>query len=260
MPTVESEGAAIFYEDRGRGEALLLVPGLGAHSRIWGPFPQQFAEKRRVVTYDPRGLGRSSAGERELSVGLMAADAKAVLDDAGIEKAALLGASMGALVVLRFALDYPDAVTRLALVTPVVMRGRHRDWIFETLRLLRERLSPGEYAQVMAALAFAPPFFERGYGMIKEVAKMLAPTESEYEQIGRQLDCLKDADISAELPRIEAPALIIAGGRDALAPIENARKLASKLRRSRLFTLPDTGHSPFVEATEETLNVLEEFL
>jgi len=260
MPTVETAGARIFYEERGGGGPLVLVPGLGAHSGIWGPFPRMFGEKMRVVTFDPRGLGRSSAGDGELSLELMAADVKEVLDAAGMERAALLGVSMGALVVLRLALDHPEAVSKLVLVTPGVLRSRYSDWLFDTLRLLKDRLSPEEYTQTMGMLAFAPPFFERGYGMIKEVTKMLSPTRSEYDQIGRQLACLKDADISSELSRIEAQTLIIAGERDVLVSIESARKLASKLRRSRLHVIPGVGHSPFVEATEEVVKVIEEFL
>jgi len=168
MPTVETAGARIFYEERGGGGPLVLVPGLGAHSGIWGPFPRMFGEKMRVVTFDPRGLGRSSAGDGELSLELMAADVKEVLDAAGMERAALLGVSMGALVVLRLALDHPEAVSKLVLVTPGVLRSRYSDWLFDTLRLLKDRLSPEEYTQTMGMLAFAPPFFERGYGMIKE--------------------------------------------------------------------------------------------
>lgn len=260
MPTTTTDGAEIFFEVAGEGESLLLIPGLGAHSRIWGPFPQRFAEKRRVITYDPRGLGRSGAGERELSLGLMAADVKAVLDAPAIQQTALLGASMGALVALRFALDYPDAVSRLVLVTPGGLASRYGKWLYETLRLLRDRLEPDEYMQIMGALSFAPPFFERGYGMIKEVLKMLAPTDAEYEQIGRQLACLGDADISSELSQVRAPALIIAGERDMLVPIEDARKLAAKLRGSRLHTLPNVGHSPFVEATDEVVTLIDGFL
>lgn len=260
MPTVKTGGSEIYYEELGEGDPLVMTPGLGAHSGVWGPFPQVFAEKRRVVTHDPRGLGRSTAGGEDLSLELMASDVKAVMDAAGIEKAALLGVSMGALIVLRLALDYPGAVSKLVLVTPGAIRTRYTQWLFQSLQLVRERLAPGEYVRLMGALAFAPPFFERGYGMIKEVLKMLTPTESEYEQIGRQLACLIDADISSELSRIEAPALIIAGERDALVPIEAARRLASKLRGSRLYTLPNAGHSPFVEATEEVLAVIEEFL
>ncbi len=260
MPTANSGGATIYFEATGEGESLLLAPGLGAHSGVWGPFPQVFAGKRRVVTYDPRGLGSSSAGEGELTLGTMAADIKAVLDACAIEKTALMGVSMGALVALRFALDYPDAVSRLVLVTPAASSGRYAKWLFETLGILNERLAPDEYVKLTGMLAFAPPFFEKGYGMIKDMLKMLTPTEAEYKQIGRQLECLKEADITSELSQIEAPTLIIAGERDTLVPIEEARRLAARLRGSRLHTLPDVGHSPFLEATEEVITLINEFL
>jgi len=260
MASVKSNGAQIFYEESGAGDALILIPGLGAHSGIWGPFPKMFAERRRVITYDPRGLGRSAGGTNKLSIGLMTSDAKAVLDAAGIQKAALLATSMGALVALRFALDYPARTSKLVLITPAVFRTRYGEWLLDTLQLFRERFSPEEFVRAFVLLAFAPPFFEKGYGMIKEVSRMLTPTPAEYEQIGRQLECLKDADFSSEISRIEAPTLIIAGQHDILAPIEGARKFASKIRRSRLVSIPDAGHSPFVEATEEVVKAIDEFL
>ena len=265
MPRIETGGAKIYNEEfvteaAGATMPLVMVPGLGAHSRIWGPFPRKFAEGRRVITFDPRGLGRSKAPDGELSLELMASDLKAVVDAAGVEKAAFLGASMGALVVLRFALDYPDAVSKLVLVTPAVMRTRYNQRLFETLLILQESVTPEDYMHAMTSFAFAPPFFERGFGMIVEVGRMLTPTKREYEQVGRQLKCLKDVDISSELSGIDIPSLIVAGERDVLAPIEGVRTLASKLRGSRLFTLPNVGHSPFVEATEEIIGVINEFL
>lgn len=260
MPRVRTDGADIFYEETGQGEPLILIPGVGAHARIWGPFPKLFAEKRRVVSYDPRGLGRSTSGERELSVELMGADVKAVLDALKIEKSALLGASMGALVALRFALDYPERATKLVLVTPMAFRSRYGEWLLDIMQLLKENLSPEQYVRALTMLAFAPPFFDKSYGMVREVSRMLTPTAEEFEQIGRQLACLQDADISSEISRIDTPTLIVAGERDALAPIEGARMLASKLRRCRLVSLPGVGHSPFVEATEGVITVVNQFL
>ncbi len=213
-----------------------------------------------MVTYDPRGLGRSTGGDRELSLHLLVSDVKAVLEALHIEKAALLGASMGALVALRFALDFPESVAKLVVVSPGVVRTRYGEWFFDTLTTLRQRLSREEYAHTLALLAFAPPFFQNAYGMVKEVTKMLVPSEKEFEQIGRQLACLRDIDISSEVFAVDAPTLIIAGERDVLAPIEGARLLAAKVRHSRLVSLPDVGHSPFVEATDEVVRLVTEFL
>ena len=167
---------------------------------------------------------------------------------------------MGAVVAARLAIDHPETIQKLVLATPAVIRSRYSEWLYETLLLLHEHVSPDKYVRIMMTLAFAPSFFEKGYAMIKEVGKMLTPTDKDFRQIRIQLSCLKDVDISSELSTIKAATLIIAGERDVLAPIEGARKLASKLRGSRLFTLPEAGHSPFVESTEQVMKVLEDFL
>jgi pimeloyl-ACP methyl ester carboxylesterase len=260
MPKIFTRATEIYYHEIGQGPALLLVPGLGAHSKIWGPFPKRFAEGRRVIVFDPRGLGKSSAGEEPLTLDLMASDVIAVLDAAAADTAALLGASLGALVALKVALEYPERVSRLILVTPAFFRSRHGDWMLQTLRLLAERLSPQEFIQALMPLAFAPPFFEKGFGMIKEVSRMLTPTPAEMEQIKRQLDALQDEEMPEDLSMLKIPTLLIAGSRDILAPVEGARHLAAKIRGSRLITLPDAGHSPFVEATEDVVKEIRSFL
>jgi len=260
MAAASGDGAELYYEEFGQGEPLVMVPGLGAHSRIWGPFPKMLAERRRVIVYDPRGLGRSAADSRPLSLELMASDVAAVLDASGAEKADVLGASLGSLVALRFALDFGRRAGRLVLVTPAPVRTRYGDWLVQTLRLLAERVSPEEFIQALMLFSFSPPFFDKSYGMIKEVGRMLAPSHSEMEQIKRQLEMLKDVELPQDLSAIDVPVLILAGQRDVLAPIEAARRLASKLRRSELVSFPDAGHSPFVESTEKVIQEIERFL
>jgi alpha/beta hydrolase fold len=88
-----SDGVRIHYEDRGEGPALLLVPGIPAISSDWAPLSERLAGRFRVLAYDNRGSGRSDAPPAPYTTRELAADALAVLDDAGVERAHVFGVS-----------------------------------------------------------------------------------------------------------------------------------------------------------------------
>jgi pimeloyl-ACP methyl ester carboxylesterase len=118
--TVRSGGVALSGEQSGEGSAIVLLHGLSATRRyvVMGSSSLQRAG-HRVLAYDARGHGHSDpAPDREYGYDLLAEDLLAVLDAAGIERAVLAGASMGAHTAVRFALEHRDRVLALAIITP----------------------------------------------------------------------------------------------------------------------------------------------
>src|ERR1043166_884095 len=104
MPSVGAEGAEIYYETAGDGDPLVMIMGLGADSRGWAMQNSAFAERYRVVLIDNRGVGKSSVAEPPYTTKQMAQDTLAVLDDAGIERAHVLGVSLGARIAQELAI------------------------------------------------------------------------------------------------------------------------------------------------------------
>jgi pimeloyl-ACP methyl ester carboxylesterase len=126
--TVERAGAVLAGEEAGEGVPVVLLHGLTA-TRRYVVMGSRALERsgHRVVLYDARGHGRSSPAP-EYSYRAMADDLGAVLDDRGIERAVLAGASMGAQTIVRFALDHGDRVAGMVLVTPAYTpEGEHTD-------------------------------------------------------------------------------------------------------------------------------------
>ena len=118
--TVHSGGVALSGEQSGEGSAIVLLHGLSATRRyvVMGSRSLQRAG-HRVLAYDARGHGRSDAApDRAYGYEHLAADLLAVLDAAGVERALLAGASMGAHTAIRFALQHPDRVLALGIITP----------------------------------------------------------------------------------------------------------------------------------------------
>src|SRR5579859_5668790 len=117
MSFAQNGSVRIAYEARGAGEAVLFVHGLAYDRRGWGPLPDLLAEDFRVLLVDNRGVGESDAPPGPYTVEMLAADAVTVLDAEGLERAHVLGVSLGGFIAQEIALSYPERVDRLVLVS-----------------------------------------------------------------------------------------------------------------------------------------------
>jgi pimeloyl-ACP methyl ester carboxylesterase len=127
--TVEVDGVRLSGETTGEGMPIVLLHGLSA-TRRYVVMGSRTLERSgyRVIAYDARGHGHSEAArEREYGYERLAADLGAVLDAAGVQRALLAGASMGGHTALRFALEHPERVSALAIITPAYEPGGARD-------------------------------------------------------------------------------------------------------------------------------------
>jgi len=107
MPIARSGDADIAYEITGSGDLLLMIMGFLADSRMWVLQTPAFAEHFSCITFDNRGVGMSSRPPGPYTMEQMASDALAVMDDAGIERAHVLGISMGGAIAQHVALKAP---------------------------------------------------------------------------------------------------------------------------------------------------------
>lgn len=116
VPDAYNDGVKIHFEVSGAGPALLVLPGLGVGIRDARQLIAPLAESRTVVAVDNRGVGLSDKPNEPYTIELMAADAIAVLDAVGIERASVLGYSMGGRIALHVARTHPERVDRLVLL------------------------------------------------------------------------------------------------------------------------------------------------
>jgi pimeloyl-ACP methyl ester carboxylesterase len=208
---VERGSFALSGERAGKGPAVVLLHGLSA-TRRYVVMGSRALERSglRVISYDARGHGRSGApAERDYSYERLAEDLAAVLDRAGIERALLAGASMGAHTALRFALEHPERVAALALITPAfdpdspatgpelarwdaLARGLREGgvegfvraydlaavperWRDRTETVLRQRLAAHEHPEAVANALEAVPR-SRPFEALAELRAVAAPT------------------------------------------------------------------------------------
>src|SRR5690349_17757145 len=150
MAFVDNHGAKIYWDEQGTGEPVLLIMGLGYPSYLWHRTRPTLAARFRTIALDNRGSGRSDVPPGPYPIALMASDAAAALDAAGVESAHVFGISMGGMIAQEFALQYPKRVRSLILGCtaaggPTAVRAEA-----EVNRVLMSRaLTPDERAQAM---------------------------------------------------------------------------------------------------------------
>jgi len=115
MPTTNANGINLYYEVYGQGEPLLLIMGLSLNSKSWFRTLPALSEHYQVIIFDNRGVGLSDKPNTPYSIELMAEDARAVLDAAGVETAHVYGISMGGMIAQKLAIKYPERIRSLIL-------------------------------------------------------------------------------------------------------------------------------------------------
>ena len=229
MATAQINGIELYYEVHGEGPPLLLIPGLGASVRMFSGVLGALAETRRVVTFDPRGGGRSGKPDVPYSIGGMADDAAGLLDLLRIEKTTVVGYSMGGRIALSLALDHADLVDRLVLAATSAHTppGAPFGWRWFVMEVLTRIPLP-------KAVDPQPRFaFDR------------------QRQASRLFDC-RD-----RLAQITVPTLVLHGNHDHITSPSLAKELGDGIPNGRVVIVPG-GHMALV--TTQRRRFVEELL
>ena len=232
MPTVGTNGIRLYYERRGRGEPLLLLPGLGSATLSYERIVDGLSRDFEVVAVDNRGSGRSDKPDAPYSMEMMADDAAGLLQALHLEPAAVLGHSMGGRIALSLTLRHPELVRSLIRVST------------------GPRTPPGTRRRVgwLGALSRKNPVLRR-----------LDRDPQPYYAFVRQLEASRRFDCTARLDELRVPVLIIQGSRDRLAPPAIAEEMHARLAGSRMITLPG-GHLVFFMRREACVKAISECL
>jgi 3-oxoadipate enol-lactonase len=255
----KSGDVELAYEVLGDGPPLLLVQGLGYGRRGWGPAFELLAVDFFVVAYDNRGFGESDVPPGPYTTRQLAEDAVAVLEAVGVERAHVVGASLGGMVSQELSLGWPDRVDRLVLActTPGGLGSHPMPEQTVALMLEASTLAPDVAMRrfVENALGSTAP-----QGLADEIVAYR--TANPPDPIGWQAQAAAGAEHDAidRLGSIAAPTLVLHGGEDAVVDARNAELLAERIPAARVERLENGGHLFFWEQPERFANLVREFL
>ena len=260
MAYAELTDVRSYYELIGEGEPLLFIPGLGGTCRVWDPIAPDLASHFSLILVDNRGLGRSVARRKPRSLADYSADLVELLDELQLDRAHVLGLSLGGIIAQRFAVDHPSRVDRLVLVS---CAHRFSAYLMRMAALLGHslrRFPKAVFVQTMELLGTAPLYMDAHIDEIDEAMKARCREKLHARAMGTQLRCLLKSELDPRDYRITAPTLVVAGEHDALIPNCYARLMAQRIPGSRFLMIPEAGHNPMVEVPEKVLPLIEQFI
>jgi pimeloyl-ACP methyl ester carboxylesterase len=241
VPFTENRGAKIFWDEQGTGDPVLLVMGLGWTSHMWyRTRPALVSASYRTIAFDNRGVGQSDVPAGPYPLSVMASDAAAVLDAAGIERAHIHGVSMGGMIAQEFALEYPQRVRSLILGCtaaggPNAVQAEPA--VIQTL--LRTDLSPAEAAEAANSFIYAA---ETPRERIDEDMALRLKWSPKREGFMAQLQGIMIWEADSRLARIASPTLLLHGDADRLVPAVNGRRIAGLIPAAQTFWMRGAGH------------------
>lgn len=261
MQTIERDGVRIAYRTEGTNDPdrpwLVLSHSLACDHTMWDPQMESFADFR-ILRFDTRGHGQSSAPPGDYPLELLADDLKALLDALAVRRCHFVGLSMGGMIGQQFALKYPGRFASMTLADttsryPAEARGV---WD-ERLALVRDR---GMDAIVPSTLErwFTAAFREREPAAVARIGQSIRSTP-----VAGYAGCaygISRINLSARLGSIDCPALVIVGDLDLGTPRPMAEEIVQSLPGSRLHVIQGAAHLSNVERPAEFNRVVRQFL
>lgn len=255
----------IYYESHGAGEALILIPGFASGAWTWFRQLAELSKDFRVITFDPRGIGKSNFDENDLqnlSMKTFVEDVIGLLDYLKIEKANVLGASFGGFVAQEFALSFPERVNKLILACTTAGGKNHVSPDIEILRSFTPdlHLSLGRRIRKFFRPAFTEKFHAEHAEEVEKVCRLREENEVADATYSAQLQTAFTFDVENKIGAIKHETLVITGDRDNLVPMQNSVNLANKLPNAVLKIIENGSHMIFVENADEFNRIVSQFV
>jgi 3-oxoadipate enol-lactonase len=254
-----SDGVSITYRVRGSGKSaptVALVHSLGMDYSFWDPVADRLAADASVIAIDARGHGRSGRGGAPYSAGRMALDLLEVLDELGVQRAVVGGASMGGCVALQFAGSHPECTAGLALVDTTAWYGptAPKDWEERAAKAMANGLP--SLVDFQKTRWFSDEFRAREPQLVQSCIDIFLRNDLDaYVATCRMLGSF---DARSLLPKIRVPTLVVVGDEDYAAPVAMAQALHEGIAGSHLDVIHGARHLTPLEVPDRVAAGLRE--
>lgn len=256
--TANVNGTVLYYESAGKGQNVVLIHGGLADRRVWNDQFAKLSRNFRVVRYDLRGYGRSEFPKGEFS---HIEDLRALLSFLKIDKASLVGLSIGGVIATDFTLSHPQNVEKLILVSPG-LRGENSPVDPQTIEVFKA-VEAGEPDQAID-LWLKNPLFSTISGnrsVERRTREMLADNYKYWSAIEPPIPVVfPEPPTIDRLAEIKTPTLVVVGDKDAPRILKSAKTLSSKIGGAELTILKNVSHHLNVEKPKRFNRLVSDFL
>jgi 3-oxoadipate enol-lactonase len=255
---IKANGIEIHYEIKGHGPWVTLSHSLVCNLSMWDEQMDELTRKYKVLRYDTRGHGQSSAPTGEYKLEQLADDAKALLDALSIKQTHWVGLSMGGMIGMTFALKYPGTLRSMVLADTTSRNAPDSDRLWdERLRTARKQGMEPLVESIIGRL-FTQQYRVSNQYEIARIADDIRNT-STAGYIGCLL-AISKIDLTDRLKEIMCPTLILVGEHDQSTPVPMARAIHQALHGSELQIIPRAAHLSNIEQQDVFNKALLEFL
>lgn len=262
---IETNGIRLAYEERGRGEPLVLIMGLGADGQVWEKHARHYAETFRCFLVDNRGTGDSDKPAGPYTTAQMADDYAGLIRGLGLGKVRVAGISMGGAIAQELALRHPDLVRSLLLVCTWAKFDPYAVQAFDNLARLYPTTAPGTFVQLLQLWIWSPAYtnahldeLEAARAGADEAGKNGAWMPA--AAFAAQASACNTHDTTGRLGDIRVPTLLTVGTADIFTPPAYTDFLHRQIAGSRVELFPGWGHVHHWEDLERFNRVTRDWL
>ncbi len=253
MPFIDIKDLRMHYQLDGAAAAatLVLSNSLGTNLSLWDPQLPAFSKDFRVLRYDSRGHGQTSATPGEYSVELLARDVLRLLDALKLDRVNFCGLSIGGMTGMWLAKNVPERLNKLVLCNTAPKIGNADAWNAR-IKTVRER-GTKSVAEAVIERWFTADFRAKNPDVVAKTKAMIESTSTD----GYTGSCaaVRDCDFWAKIGDIKTPTLVLAGRHDAAVPPADVKKLANEISGARYAELPAAHISNIEDAAGFTAEV-----
>lgn len=266
MPTVQTNDIHLYYEEHGEGEPLLLIMGWGGNASTWTPQITGLTDHVRVISFDNRGVGRSSAPDEPYTTCQMAADTLGLLDALEVSSAHIFGVSLGGMIAQELAIRHPERVRSLVLgcTSPGGPQASGAEKLQAGVSELQEVVSNGipdvEWFSEFMKLLWTEEALSRSESSLQDFVLSLIRYPPTPQGLRNQALAAVAHDAFDRLSAIRCPTLVMTGAEDELIPPRNSGILADHIPNAELRAFPGLRHAFHLEAADQVNSLIVNFI
>ena len=242
MPKVAANGITMHFEERGQGDPLILLMGLGAPGSRWEDHVAVYERHFRCILVDNRGAGASEKPAGPYTTRMLADDTAGLMHALGIQNARVAGLSMGSAIAQELALANPSLVRSLVLISSWARCDRYTQAIFDHFKKARAQLSPADFVQLLQLWIAAAPYYDEHYTQMLQDQGGAQDGYMPLHAFVAQCDACSTHDAFDRLSGIAVPALLTVGEADIFTPLRLTAEMHARMPEAELLVFAGHGH------------------
>jgi 3-oxoadipate enol-lactonase len=261
LPVAQAGSYEINYVEKGSGYPLVLIHGLAGDHTAWAAPMETWSRDYRVLAFDNRGAGQSTQLDEPISTEDMARDTLSLMDQVGIERAHVVGRSMGGAIAQHMALMQPERVHTLVVLASFAKLDPVGVRVLTNMReVLEWRGDWRDHARHSVANFVSPAFFNENPETIAQIEGLIGGETRLPACYIRQNHACLEHDTLDRLREITCPTLILAGGRDPICSLTSTRWMQDGFPNAESVIFEESSHFFLIEQPERFMSVMGEWL